>query len=222
MKIKLATVKCIMCKEESEQQILYSNSIFGKPDLDMRPSGSKASPAAGIQECPHCHYCNYDLTQYLEETYKTAKAPLTLWVSDENIRNIIENEPDDDARKCMIMAQQSMNNEDFDATRNMLIRAYWCTSFEDQKIQYRNDFIEVFEYYSIENEIKKYIQLSDVLRQAGEFEKAQNYLNTAKSIFKNLPIENSVESTTFFEECFDFEEELINDKDVKSHNLSEY
>ena len=222
MKIKQVIVKCAMCKEESEQEVLMSNSIFGKPDLDMKPTGSKASPAAGIQECPFCHYCNFDLTQFIEERYKTAQAPLNLWLNDENISYVIENETDEDAKKCMIMAEQYMNNEDYDATRNMLLKAYWCTGDEEIKKQYRSDFIEVFERYSLENEITKYIQLADVSRQHSEFEKATKFLNTAKELYKNLPIETSVQTSTFFDECLDFEQELISEKDVKSHNLSEY
>ena len=222
MKIKLVTVKCAMCKEESEQEVLTSNYILGKPDLDMKPAGSKASPAAEIQECPYCHYCNFDLTQFVEERYKNSKTPLTMWLADENIQYVIENETDDDARKSMIMAEQFMNNQDYDATRNMLLKAYWCTNLEEIKKQYRSDFIEVFERFSLENEITKYIQLADVSRQHSEFEKAESYISVAKILFKNLPIETSVENSRFFEECFDFEEELIKEKDIKRHNLSEY
>lgn len=222
MKIKLENIKCVMCKEESEQQVLQSNIIMGKPDLDLRPAGSKSSPAAGIQECPYCHYCNYDLTKYIDNTYKNAKAPLSLWLGNENIQYIIENETDDDARKCMIMAEQYMNISDYESTRKMLIKAYWCSSNQEMKEQYRSDFIEVFETFLLENEIKKYIQLSDVSRQHSEFSKAQNYLETAKALYKNLPIETAIESSTFFDECFDFEQELIDEKNVESHNLSEY
>lgn len=222
MKMELRNIKCAMCERESEQTILLSNTILGKPDLDMRPAGSMASPAANIQECPYCHYCNFSIDDFIEERFKRTLNPLELWNADSEIQDIIESEPETDARKFRLMAQQFYNNTDYVSTQNYLVKAYWASSIKEHKDQYLQDALTLYEYTKLEDDIKKYIQLSDLNRQYGNLKNAKNLLETAKSLYKVLPEDTSTESYRFFEKCFDFEEYLISQKDLKPHNLSEY
>lgn len=222
MKMELKDIKCAMCEKESEQTILISNTVLGEPDLDLRPAGSMASPAAKIQECPYCHYSSFDITDFIEERFKKTLNPLELWNTDEQIQSIIDNEPEDDARKLRLVAQQYYNILDYVNAQKYLIQAFWASSLKDHKNQYLQDALSIYEYTELENDIKKYIQLSDLNRQYGDLKSAKNLLDTAKALYKVLPEDTSAESYSFFEKCFEFEEYLINQKDSNPHNLSEY
>lgn len=222
MKIETIVVKCAMCGNESEQNILMSNMTLGLPDLDMRPAGSMAPLSSGIQECPVCHYINFDISKFSQERFKNTLNPLDMWNADEAIQNIFFAEPDEDARKCRIMAEQLYENLDYNSAYQYLLKSYWTTSTPANKNQYLQDAFYVYKNDLIENEIKRFIQLSDLSRQSKEFEEAKNFLEAAKSLSKNLPEDVSAESTNFFEKCFDFEEDLIQIKDSETHNLSEY
>ncbi|MBE6036592.1 MAG: DUF2225 domain-containing protein [Clostridiales bacterium] len=58
------TVKCSVCGKESRQRVLASTSIFGSPDLDLRPAELKRSTMHyWVQECPHCGYVAERLDQ---------------------------------------------------------------------------------------------------------------------------------------------------------------
>lgn len=222
MKIETIVVKCAMCGNESEQNVLKSNLTLGLPDLDMRPTGSMASLSSGIQECPVCHYINFDISQFCQDRFKTTPTPLDMWTADEDIQNIYFEEPDEDARKCRIMAELLYGNLDKDGAYQMMVRSFWTTSKAENKQQYLEDSLDIFRYDLIENEIKRYIQLSDLSRQNKSFAQARNFIEAAKSLMKNLPEDTSAETLNFFENCTDFEVELIEDKDYSTHNLSEY
>ncbi len=222
MKLDFVNVKCAICGEESEQAVLLSNTVLGKPDLDMKPNGSMSSLGEGIQECPFCHYCNYNIGEFNQERFKTTLEPLAIWNSDEDIQDIIENEPEEDARKFRIMAEIYYGNLDYNMTYAMLVKAYWCSNIEKNKNQYREDALNIFRYTLLEDEIKRYIQLSDISRQKQDFKSAKNYLEIAKKLYDDLPIDASAESTKLFEDSFDFEDELISSKDTNRHSLDEY
>lgn len=55
-------VECAYCGQKSKQIVVLSTNNFGGMDLDTRPGGmSRSMIGYQIQECPHCHYCNYNI-----------------------------------------------------------------------------------------------------------------------------------------------------------------
>jgi len=57
------TVTCAICGRLSQQRIVFSTSIFGSPDLDLRPPPLKRQTIAyWVQECPHCRYTAADIS----------------------------------------------------------------------------------------------------------------------------------------------------------------
>ena len=158
----------------------------------------------------------------MEDRFKRTLNPLELWNADEEIQSIIDNEPEDDVRKLRLVAQQFYNNGDMENTQKYLIQSYWASSLKEHKDQYLSDALSVYEYTKLEDDIKKFIQLSDLNRQFGDLKASTNFLETAKSLYKILPEDTSSESYKFFEKCFDYEDYLISQKDSKPHNLSEY
>jgi len=61
-------VRCSLCGAVRTQQILTSTNTFGSPDLDNRPPEMKRSTMAyWTQECNGCGYVAYDLTAPVEE-----------------------------------------------------------------------------------------------------------------------------------------------------------
>ncbi len=51
-------VRCALCGTLSQQQVPSSTSIFGPPDLDLRPNEpARWALQFQIQHCPTCGYC---------------------------------------------------------------------------------------------------------------------------------------------------------------------
>lgn len=54
---------CAVCGTESTYNTLASTSVFGSPDLDLRPSEMKRSTmGTWIQECPECGYISSEVS----------------------------------------------------------------------------------------------------------------------------------------------------------------
>lgn len=53
--------KCAVCGKKSNQYEIVSYSSYGACDLDTRRQHNLDLICFGIQECPHCHYCNSDI-----------------------------------------------------------------------------------------------------------------------------------------------------------------
>ena len=222
MKMEMKYVKCALCQKESDQLVVVSNMIVGEPDLDMRPAGSMSSSYAAIQECPFCHYCNYDITQFIQQKYMIALNPLEVWNDDDGIQTIIDNEDEEGPRKFLILAEQYYQEGEESLAQELLIKAYWSSTKKENKEVFLKRAMEIYETSKIEDEIKKYLQLADLNRQLGILNKALNFLQTAKSLYKNLPEDTSTESYNFFDRCFSAEDYLIAVKDINPHNLSEF
>jgi hypothetical protein len=57
-------VVCTLCGRVTEQYRITSTSIFGPPDLDLRPGPLKRSTMyMWLQQCRHCRYVSPDLSQ---------------------------------------------------------------------------------------------------------------------------------------------------------------
>lgn len=55
--------KCAVCGTESQQLFLSSTSVFGPPDLDLRPAPMQRDTMyVWVQECPKCGYVAADIT----------------------------------------------------------------------------------------------------------------------------------------------------------------
>ena len=58
---------CAICGIASEQNIFLSTSMFGSPDLDLRPPPPHgANLALWVQLCPHCGHCARDISEALD------------------------------------------------------------------------------------------------------------------------------------------------------------
>lgn len=61
--IREVEIQCAVCGRSSEQVVLTSTNAFGSADLDLRPPEMQRSTIhTWVQRCPHCGYCNVDLS----------------------------------------------------------------------------------------------------------------------------------------------------------------
>jgi hypothetical protein len=61
--IATETKECSVCGNESEQKTVWSTHAFGSPDLDTRPPFDERSTIdAWVEYCPHCGYCNDEIS----------------------------------------------------------------------------------------------------------------------------------------------------------------
>lgn len=81
MKLLAQIIKCAFCGMESEQNVRISSSCFGDMDLDTRPAEmGRYNFFEEIQECPHCHYCNFSIesTEAMPSAFNEDYIALTL------------------------------------------------------------------------------------------------------------------------------------------------
>jgi len=58
---------CAICGLASEQNVFLTTSMFGSPDLDLRPPPPHgANLALWVQLCPHCGHCARDISEALD------------------------------------------------------------------------------------------------------------------------------------------------------------
>lgn len=212
MKIKEIKVKCANCGTESEQILTLSNFISGSPNLDLKPNGSMASISSKLQECPNCHYCNYDISHKVEG-YN--------WNENDEFKAIINNKKlSTDARKSMIMHFIS----DFVGKRSdayhWAVRTAWALDdMNENKManEYKMKALQVFSNDILENYLTTMTQASDIMRQVGEFEIASKFAGKVKEILK-LDVDSLTDNQKFQIKVLDFLKKLCDKKDSKSHN----
>ncbi len=216
MKTKTLSLKCVNCGKESEQEVVVSSSTFGaKQHLDTRCDNGQVD--APIQECPHCHYANIDISRPSESAktvYQSAKYQEILNSNfDEKIKNYLKaalvNEKDEEA-----------------CAAQLYLNATWC--FEDNKdsknaTKYRKLACKnLMQIAEAEDNGDIYIQCIDLFRKNKEFDKAEEVLNKIRYEMFKLDYEYKMtEDYIALKNIVDFEKKLIDSKDPADHLVEE-
>lgn len=216
MKIKIENVKCINCGKESEQQVIYSNHTFGeKQHLDCRLDNGQV--VAPIQECPHCHYANIDISYPSENAQKVYASAEYQEILNSNINSNIKN-----YIKTAFVNEKDKN----DNTAQFYLFATWC--FEDQK-DYKNAtkyrelaYKNLIKIAEKESNGDIYLQCVDLLRKNKEFDKAYELLQKVQQeLLSAEPEFKATDEYTVILSIVKFEEKLIKANDYSDHLVEE-
>lgn len=222
MKIQKWSIRCAVCGHESEQDIVMSHSSFGYPDFDMKPSGSMLKIGSNIQECPYCHYCNYDITTTIERRFTSNPK---LWMESECFKHFMESEETNPElfRRSEAVAMQYKNNGEYKKYYRELLNMFWIMEdldkseiegdFEEDKKILRNHLIENYRDHILDEQLDQLLQYADILRMNSNFEEAQKVINSIELL--------SFRKSEDFSKIIEKEKEYIEDMDSERHNLSE-
>ncbi|MFA6859962.1 MAG: hypothetical protein WCR30_01070 [Clostridia bacterium] len=215
MKVEKVKKICAICGKENFYNQVVSFSNQGKSDFDLREPQSLLSDGSLIQECPECHYCSYDISKLVEQSYYYEMYKKEKWIN--NFESIFKNESNNAVRKYLIMAKQFHNNSQFLDEFKMLIGASWaCEDDKEKSNKLKNEAIDLYFKEILKNRRTQLMQLSDLARQVEKFDIAKDLI-TASSLLTN---END-KDYEFIKKVIDYESKFILNKDSKRHNLSE-
>jgi len=211
MKIERIEKKCPVCGKEVECNEIMSYSNFSSPNLDLKPIKSMLALGDEVQECPYCHYCNFDLSKPIEKRFVNHK---DLWDNDEEIQEIIKNEQGA-TKKYMLVAKQFENNMDYENAYNTYIKASWVASSEKAK-KLREDAIDIYIGYVLPNIRTKLMQMADIARQNGYHDVSCALLEATHNL-----LNEEDEGYNLEESIIHYEFELNDIQDIKPHNVDE-
>lgn len=213
MKIEKVEVVCAVCGAKVEVNKVLSYSTRSAPDLDLRYPYMDV--ALGIEECPHCHYCSYDISKMEASDYPN-ELNKDRWINDEEVKDIVEKCGDNvTLRKCLIMAYRAKCNIKSEQQYRMLLKASWVTEGSDIGKELKTKAVEVYMEEIGEGNLSELLSFADVARMAGEFDVAKAFAKAAKEL--------SVLSDDdgFLSRVCDYELTLIDRQDIARHSTSE-
>lgn len=170
---------CSHCGTTSEFMEIGSTSVFGSPDLDLRPAPlARHNSAYDVQRCPHCGYCAPDISVPL-----VAEAAKQLISSDvyQNQLNHADFPQVANTFICWALLSQTEGDSP-SVTAWAFLKAAWACDDQEQDVLARYCRVRAAESFQQEiadgdmelNEPgSAEALLTDVLRRSGQFESAQ-------------------------------------------------
>lgn len=207
--------KCPICGKESEQTVFVANYISNSTSLDLRIAGATPSLGKEIQECPHCHYCAYQLDKPIDNRYNEIQNPLEYWK--ETSAGVLENTEDSTIRKYLLMAKQYSDSNNPESEYKMYLKASWAATDEDEANRLRYLALDTYMDKVLKKRITELIQFADTARQAGEFSVALETLSAIELLLDEDDIR-----TSGVKKAIKFERKLIENHDTFVHSLDEY
>ena len=207
-------VECVVCNEISNQAVIISTNVFGSPDLDTRPPEMERSNLEfEIQRCPSCGYCSSDLSKCHENSkdivgsqkYKTIITDCLLpEVASSFMALSYEYEQNNQIRDSVWSAIQASwicdDEENLEASKNCRKQALSLIEKAGSYEKLLSDQVGSSELIAI-----------DLMRRVGMFSKGLKLVKSTKV--------KDVDEVIF--KVIDYEEKLIEMKDVESHTISE-
>jgi len=212
MKIINRNVECILCKQTSVHSSIAGSRILDGIDLDTRPSETRRSALPYyIQECPHCHYCNPDISERDEGiTISSIEA-------DNYVKLLKNHSIDTNARKFILASYLCASVNDIrNAALNYLCAAWIFDDLNETEnaIKARKKTAALLEKYLAGTEDAEFaVMLLDVYRRSNDFEKCTGFANEllSKGVANRL-----------LEDLVKYEVSLAEKKDSTCHSISEH
>lgn len=202
--------KCILCGFESEFTVVNSTNAFGTMDLDTRPPEMKRSLLKyEIQECPHCHYANIDISLN-DIGVRSNDLSAVAYLQMANDKKI-----DAAAKSFLLAGYLHAKFQHYREAGILYLKAAWI--FDDRgdeayAIRARKKSVENIVKSVNESEDLHLAVLSvDLFRRIGEFDQA---LEAIDDVLQISPDE-------FLVKILNFERTLIDNKDTRCHNVRE-
>lgn len=215
MKKERLELKCAICGEESMQTVTLSSGMLGVrmlTQLDLRVVserrglGDFMGLGDRVQECPHCHYVNYDIRKKLGITAEDLKS--------EKYQEVVNSEIDEVAKKFILNAILLDMLKQEKKAGMMYHHASWV--FDDlndseNADKYRKEACErILKVALEEDDGDTALQCVDLLRRNGEFSRATELL-------KKIGVANIEE----IDKVIAYEKELIKNEDRSIHYVEE-
>lgn len=211
-------VTCSICGEMSSQNVLASTSIFGPPDLDLRPQGpARWALEFRVQCCPRCGYCAENLGQRTPRAGRTVASII--------YRDVLENARMPALARhyfCAALVAEAAERRG-DAARRFLDAAWACDDAEaaEQARICRQRAAEMLasaiEWGDVPTESAVvHGVLADLLRRAGRYDEAIDAVAAAEA---TLDPEDEEESGTAT--VLGFIRELAEAGDDEAHSVVE-
>ena len=207
-------VECVICNEISNQAVIVSTNVFGSPDLDTRPPEMERSNIEyEIQRCPSCGYCSSDLSKCHENTKDI--------VDSQRYKTIIANDllPEVASSFLALSYEYEQNNQMGDSVWSA-IHASWICDDEEILEASKNCRKQALSLIDKAGSYEKLLSdqvgateviAIDLMRRVGMFSKGLKLVKSTKV--------KDVDEVIF--KVIDYEEKLIEMKDVESHTISE-
>ncbi len=217
MKIEKVSLKCAVCGQESVQDVYYStNTIGAERHLDLRCDfGSVNIP---IQECPFCHYCDFDISEQsaVDEEF----------IKSQPYQEVLNSQVSDSVKKYLLSAMINERAGKQKSAALMYLGASW--TFEDAEDEentklYRKKALNLLIDIAFRDEDGDILlQCVDLLRKNGEFEKAQEYLDML-TVDLNAQLEENKDNAQaqMVKKVMDFERNLILALDSKDYLMND-
>lgn len=207
-------VECCICGEKSNHMGIRSTSSFGSPDLDTRPAEMQRSTIYHlIQRCPSCGYCSSDLSTSTDKTKEI--------VGSKEYQNIIrDNEKPEVAASFLALSYENEQQQRYSDSAWRAIHAAWICDDKnniESAIKCRNKAISLIEKANYHGQkiadqagASEAITI-DLMRRSGMYQEALE-LSAAMKV-KGID--------EVIKQVIQYEEELIEKKDVTAHTISE-
>jgi hypothetical protein len=207
-------VTCAICGNSDSYTFVGSTSVFGPPDLDTRPAMlARANLEWEIQRCKTCGYCTSDVSAEIPNAGEVAR-------SEEYKRQLNDDERPRLAVSFLANALLNEHARDYAAAGWASLRAAWaCDDAHNDpaarfcRVRAASNFERASQLgqHFVEPPVAGGLLLTDVLRRAGEFERARERCSF------------TAEQTTepFILSLLDFERRLIAEQNTDAHTVSE-
>lgn len=172
-KLSKEIIKCAFCGKESEHEVFLSSSSFGGMDLDTRPTQfGRDNFNYEIQECPHCHYCNYRIDEADAVPHNFASDYLSL-AHDTGIPAL--------AKRYLLAASLQNDCAEHYKAGEMYLKAAWAfddvADNENANEARKNAAICLKKHIEMTGDGDAAIMLVDILRRSGQFDESLSWID---------------------------------------------
>jgi len=210
-------VTCSHCGTPSEFMKIGSTSVFGSPDLDLRPAPlARYNSAYDVQRCPHCGYCAPDISAPL-----VTEAAKHLIASDAYQSQLNHADFPEVANTfiCWALLAEAEGG-DPKATAWAYLKAAWACDDDNQGVLARHCRVRAAEYFQqgasdndagSEDPGSDEALLTDVLRRTGQFDSARAVCEQGLAMAENQVIQAVLR----------FQQSLIARQDTGCHTIEQ-
>jgi uncharacterized protein (DUF2225 family) len=215
-------VTCAQCGTETEFMEVGSTSIFGSPDLDLRPAPlARHNLSYQVQQCPNCGYCAVDVSTPLE-----SEAAKKLLSSDGYQSQLYHADFPELANQFVCLALLLEAEGNLNATAWAYLSAAWACDDEGNDVLARHCRVRAAEYFQQspvdedqddlddddpEEKGSQEALLTDVLRRAGQLDLAQAVCEQGLR----------VATSDVLQAVLRYEQSLISRQDTDCHTIEE-
>ena len=163
-------VKCPICKNDFEINLLMSTNTCGAPDLDLRPAEMQRSTMdTWVYECPHCGYVATDFDKTPEITQEFLQSDSYKTCDSHEFNHPLAER---------FYRQYLISNDNNEKFHSLLFCAWVCDDMDDVEnaVLMRRKSLEYMDQLDFNDDLL--IQKADILRRSNQFDKVIEQYST--------------------------------------------